>query len=165
MTDPHLRAFVVRDGSFALLTVAAWWVLVHRGGGSGGVTFNVVVGLMTVIAGYLAHEWGHLLGAWSRASTVVIPKWTSPFLFNFDVGRNSREQFNAMAMGGFIASIAFVVVIAALLPMHLLASKIAATLTVIGVIATFVLEVPTAWRVFRGAPLPQQGPAFVSTKP
>ncbi|HZP13461.1 MAG TPA: hypothetical protein VFB36_13660 [Nevskiaceae bacterium] len=162
MSDRNLRGFVLRDGSFTLLTLVAWSVLVQRGGSA---AFNVVVGLMTVVAGYLAHEWGHLIGAWTRGSAVVIPKWTSPFLFNFDVGRNSRQQFNAMAMGGFVASIVFVVVIAATLPMHLLASKIAATLTAIGVLATFVLEVPTAWRVFRGAPLPSQGPAFVSTKP
>ncbi len=157
----NLLAFIVRDGGFTLLTLAAWSLLLDR---HGGAALNIAAGLMTVVVGYLIHEWGHLIGAWSRRSVVVIPKWTSPFLFNFDVGCNSREQFNAMAMGGFIASIVFVVAIAALLPMHLLASKIAATLTAIGVIATFILEVPTAWRVFRGAPLPQQGPAFVSTE-
>jgi hypothetical protein len=158
MIDRNLPGFIVRDGGFTLLTVASWLLLVERGG---GMALNVVVGLMTVVAGYLAHEWGHLIGAWTRKSRVVIPKWTSPFLFNFDVARNTNRQFNAMAMGGFIASIVFVVLIAATLPMHLLASKIAASLTVIGVIATLILEVPTAWRVFRGAPLPQQGPAFV----
>ncbi len=159
MRDRALLAFIVRDGSFTLLTAALWLLLLHRGG---GVALNVVVALMTVVAGYLAHEWGHLIGAWTRRSVVVIPpKWTSPFLFNFDVGRNTNRQFNAMAMGGFVASIAFVIAIAVLMPMHLLASKIAIGITVIGVIATLVLEVPTAWRVFRGAPLPQQGPAFV----
>ena len=162
MNDRHLLGFVIRDGSITLLTLALWVALVR---GNGSVALNVVAGLMTVVVGYFIHEWGHLIGAWTRGSAVVIPKWTSPFLFNFDVGRNSREQFNAMAMGGFVASIVFVVAIAALLPMHLLASKIAASLTAIGVVATFILEVPTAWRVYRGAPLPSAGPAFVSNKP
>ncbi len=95
---------------------------------------------------------------------MVLPdRVTAVFLFNFDVGRNDRRQFNAMVMGGFAASIAFVILLVAVLPLNLLAGKIAMILTVIGVAATFIFEVPTAWRVFRGAPLPQQGPAFVST--
>jgi hypothetical protein len=159
MNDRALAGFIIRDGGFTLLTAASWLALLRD---PGSVTLNVLVAAMTVVVGYLAHEWGHLIGAWSRRSVVVIPRWTSPFLFNFDVVRNGRAQFNAMAMGGFVASLLFVVALAAFLPMHLLASKIAASLTAIGVLATFILEVPTAWRVFRGAPLPSQGPAFVS---
>ena len=162
MRDPALRAFIVRDGGFTLLTVAVWVLLLRS---NSGIALHIIAALMTVTVGYLAHEWGHLIGAWTRHSAVVIPKWTSPFLFNYDVSRNTNRQFTAMAMGGFVASALFVVAVAILMPMHLLASKIAIALTVIGVIATFILEVPTAWRVYRGAPLPQQGPAFVSDKP
>ena len=150
--------FLIRDGAIVAATLALWSLLP-----SPGLALNIITGLMTVVAGYLAHEWGHLIGCWIRGSHVKMPeRVTSVFLFNFDVGRNSREQFNAMAMGGFVASFVFVVLLAALVPLHTLAGKIAMILTVIGVIATFILEVPTAWRVFRGAPLPQQGPAFVS---
>jgi len=159
MGDPRTLKFVVRDGVIAAITLLLWFWLLR----SGGVALNIVTALMTVICGYLAHEWGHLFGCWFRGSVVQMPeRVTALFLFNFDVGRNDRRQFNAMAMGGFIASVVYVFALAALLPLDLLAGKIAMALTVIGVIATFVFEVPTAWRVFRGAPLPTQGPAFVS---
>lgn len=167
MRDPKVLPFVLRDGAFVIATAVLWAVLLGMDGTAGPaiVALNVIVGLMTVVVGYLTHEWGHLLGCWSRGSVVRMPdRVTSAFLFNFDVGRNDRRQFNAMVAGGFIASIVFVVLLAAVLPLNLLAGKIAMGLTVIGVIATFVLEVPTAWRVFRGGAMPQQGPAFVSSE-
>jgi hypothetical protein len=150
--------FFVRDSAFTALALALWAYLPTQ-----NLALHVVTGLMTVVVGYLIHEWGHLVGCWMRGSAVRMPdRITAVFLFNFDVQRNDRAQFNAMAMGGFLASIVFVVVLLAFVPLHTLAGKIAVVLTILGVIATFILEVPTAWRVFRGAPIPQQGPAFVA---
>src|SRR6185503_20932246 len=118
MHDPNLKIFLVRDGAIAALTAALWLWLVAAGG---GVILQVATGLMTVVCGYLAHEWGHLLGCWFRGSAVQMPdRVTALFLFNFDVGRNDRRQFNAMAMGGFIASVVYVVVLVAVMPLDLL---------------------------------------------
>jgi hypothetical protein len=159
MRDPALLKFLFRDGAIILATGALWAFV-----DGAGVAFQVFVAVMTALCGYLVHEWGHLFGCWFRRSRVEIPaRATSLFLFNFDVGCNDRRQFNAMAMGGFIASTVYVILLAMLLPLELLAGKVAMALAVIGVAATFIFEVPTAWRVFRGAPLPRQGPAFVST--
>lgn len=168
MPAKHLVPFVVRDGLLVAANLGLWaWVArVGHAAGAGPVALNILAGLMTVLTGYLVHEWGHLAGCWARGSAVRLPdSVASVFLFNFDVGRNDRRQFNAMAAGGFIASIAFVALLVLLVPRDFLAGKIALVLTVIGVIATLVLEVPTAWRVFRGGALPQQGPAFVSSAP
>ena len=164
MQQRALIAFAIRDSLLIAANLALWAGAVRAGdAGVWPITINILAGLMTALTGYLLHEWGHLAGCWARDSAVLIPDTpASMFLFNFDVGRNDRRQFNAMAAGGFIASLIFVTVVALVVPLHLLAGKIALGLSVIGVAATFILEVPTAWRVFRGGAIPQQGPAFVS---
>ena len=87
----------------------------------------------------------------------------SPFLFRFDLHRNTRRQFTWMASGGFVSSLLLVVFLVAVLPSGLLATWIALGLTALGVLATFVIEVPEFWGVVvRGGPLPT-GAAFVTT--
>ena len=62
-------------------------------------------GAMIAFVGYLGHEWGHLLGAWSGRSQVqVANRVTEIFLFKYDIAHNRREQFLRMSAGGFIAS-------------------------------------------------------------
>lgn len=162
----RLIPLMLRD-SLLLAATLGLWALTLRAGAAEGIRpelLHILTGLMTAVCGYLVHEWGHLIGAWSRRSVVVLPERISAlFLFNFDVGRNNRRQFNAMAAGGFIASLLFVALLLWLAPAHLLAGKLALGLSLLGAIATFIFEVPTAWRVLRGGPIPQQGLAFVST--
>lgn len=127
------------------------------------VPLAVAAGAMIAFVGYLGHEWGHLLGAWARRSQVqVADSVFEIFLFKYDVAHNSRRQFLAMSAGGFIASGLAIVFLLLALQFDRLADQIALALTVLGVIATVVLELPTAWRVYRGQPLPQEGPAYVS---
>lgn len=165
MQTSRLLPFALRDVAVAAAMLLLWSVALRAPDTAWGSAMHVAAGLATVLVGYLAHEWGHLLGALWRRSAVRLPdRLLSAFLFNFDVGCNNRAQFNAMVAGGFIASLLFVALALLLIPWEPLAGKIALTLTALGVAATFILEVPTAWRVFRGAPLPQQGPAFVSTR-
>lgn len=109
----------------------------------------------TVLVGFLAHEWGHLGGAWLARSAVAPGGLLSPFVFYFDTERNSGRQFVAMSLGGFLVSALVVAVLVALLPLHALSGQMALGVVVIGVIATLVLEVPAAWRVAHGAPLPR----------
>lgn len=161
-----LIALVLRDLLLTAITALLWAALIQAKGAdsTGMLALQMLTGLLTVLPGYLLHEWGHLIGAWASRSRVQLPEraWTSAFLFRFDIGRNSREQFLAMSAGGFIASTLAVALLLTVLPAHLLASRIALGLTLLGVLATFILEIPPAWRVYRGDPMPD-GSAFVNT--
>lgn len=166
MPSHTLLKLIVRDGVLACITTALWWTILAVGATDSvaALLLHGITGLMTVLLGYLAHEWGHLIGAWASRSVVHLPKgaFASPFLFKFDTARNNREQFLAMSAGGFIASAIIVAALIALLPMEMLASRIALALTLLGVLATFILEIPPAWTVYRGGAMPG-GAAFVNT--
>jgi hypothetical protein len=157
-------AHVLRDASILLVTLLVWSVdaSLRSEGGMIAATVAVIGGALTALCGYLVHEWGHLLGALSAGSTVHLPaKITSAFLFQFDSDRNTRRQFLRMSMGGFVASALVIVLLVAVVPLQALSGKVAMILVVLGVLATFILEVPVAWRVARGAPIPR-GAAYRS---
>lgn len=162
----RLCALILRDGALIAAAIALWgWTLaIGRPAGAVEIGVHVAAALMTVLAGYLLHEWGHLIGALLARGTVVLPRmFESPFLFRFDLHRNSRRQFTWMASGGFVSSLLLVVFLVAVLPDGLLATRIALGLTALGVLATFVIEVPEFWGVVvKGGPLPT-GAAFVTT--
>ena len=126
-----------------------------------GIAVHALTALATAFAGYLLHEWGHLLGAWGSGSRFELPRpFETFFLFRFDNLNSTRPQFFAMALGGFASSLLTVVALLLLLPGGVLASQIALALTALGVIATFIIEVPEFLRVARGGPIPN-GAAFV----
>lgn len=155
---------IVRDIAVLLLTVLLMGASHTVGAaGAGGIALAVLAGALVAFSGFLLHEWGHLLGGLSRRARMQPADGVlSIFLFKFDSSVNSREQFLAMSIGGFISSALAVAVLLAILSFNLLADQIALALTVLGVIATFVLEVPGAWKVYKGAPLPT-GAAYVSS--
>ena len=147
---------LLRDIALLALTVLLWQLYRPFAGRHdvAAIGMAALTAFATVVSGFLAHEWGHLLGALSRRSTVALaPRLSSVFLFQFDAGRNSREQFLAMSAGGFAASIAVVALPLLLLSFDGLADRIALTLTALGVAATLVIEVPGAVRVYRGEPI------------
>lgn len=159
-----LKALILRDLLLVTTTSLLWHLTLGAGSDTpGAMALHGLTGLMTVLLGYLLHEWGHLAGAWISRSVVHLPQGalSSPFLFRFDTGRNNRRQFLAMSAGGFIVSGLVVIVLMLALPMHLLASRIAMSLTLLGVLATFILEIPPAWLVYRGGEMPG-GAAFVN---
>src|SRR6185295_9160157 len=107
--------------------------------------------------------WGHLLGALAADGVVHLPERVlSVFLFQFDSDRNSRRQFLQMSMVGFVASALVIALLVAVLPLQAWSGRIAIFLVLLGVVATFILEVPVAWRVARGAPL-TRGAAYRSS--
>ena len=121
--------------------------------------------LLIPLAAFLVHEWGHLLGALASGAQVEYPRTPlTVFLFRFDVARSDRRQFLAMSNGGFIASLLLVALLLVVLRPHYRGDAIALALSALGVLATFILEVPAAWKVWRGAPLPT-GAAFVGEPP
>jgi len=113
----------------------------------------ILAGASAAVAGFLLHEWGHLLGALIAGSAVSYPSTIrSIFLFKFGE-KNDRRQFLWMSAGGFAASIVVIAVMAVTLSFNAVADWIALALVVAGVLATFILEIPPAWRVLRGAPV------------
>jgi len=160
----ELLQLLLRDGLIVAAVLGLWtWQAADPPAGTTRVALAVATALATTLVGYLAHEWGHLLGALAARSRFELPRspFESPFLFKFDRAGNSRPQFFAMTLGGFAASILTVAVLLLALPRDLLASWIALALVAVGVVATLVIEVPEFWRVWRGGPLPD-GAAFVS---
>lgn len=155
----------IRDLLLLVVTLAMWALdaslRATQDGSPAALAF--ATGAMTALCGFLAHEWGHLLGA-RFGGSVVYPsrRATSVFLFRFDSDRNDRTRFLWMSLGGFVASAVAVTLLLATLPLAAASGRVALTLVALGVLATFVLEVPVAWRVARGAPLPR-GAAYSSS--
>ena len=146
---PH----ALRDAGLLTATLALWQ---SEAVASGELVPSLLAGGLATLCGYLAHEWGHFAGARLGGSVVHLPSSPlSGFLFRFDSDRNRREQFLAMSLGGFVASAAVVALFVAVLPRDALAGQVALGLTLLGVLAPAVLELPPAWRVARGAPIPR----------
>ncbi len=141
---------ITRD-AILLLAIYALWIAGHHTTASAfAVPTAIAAGVMITVAAFLVHEWGHLFGAWLSGSAVqILRNPLSVFLFNFDENRNSRKQFVAMSCGGFVASVIVVLLLFMTLSFHALADQVAWGLTAIGIVATFVLEIPPAWRAFK----------------
>lgn len=156
----RLMMLVARDAASIGFTLWVWQLPAVQGG---AWLMSAIAALLVTLCGYLLHEWGHLLGALAWRCRFELPRrpFESPFLFRFERDGNTRPQFFAMALGGFVASTLTVIFLALTLPWTLLASQIALTLTAVGVLATLVIEVPEFLRVWNGAPIPN-GAAFVS---
>lgn len=159
-----LLGLLLRDAALLGVVLAAWrYTLAGPDAGALHVVLAIGTALLTTLLGYLLHEWGHLLGAIVARGAYALPEtpFESPFLFRFDVVRNGRREFCSMSLGGFIASIITVIVLVLVLPRGELATTLTLAFTALGVLATFVLEVPVFVSVWRGGPLPT-GAAFVS---
>ena len=159
-------ALALRDSLIIALTAALWLLTIRLGrpDGIATVLVHLLTAALTVICGYLIHEWGHLIGAWLVRSSFLLPDGiaASLFLFRFDNVRNTRRHFLWMAGGGFVSSGLLVALLAVALPRDLLAAQLALAVIALGVLATLAIEVPGFWRVYRGAPLPS-GAAYVSS--
>lgn len=145
-----LRDVVVLVATFALWSWSRELDAVQSGL---AIPVAILAGASAALAGFLLHEWGHLLGALIAGSAVSYPSTIrSIFLFKFGE-KNDRRQFLWMSGGGFAASIVVIAVMAVTLSFNAVADWIALALVVAGVLATFILEIPPAWRVLRGAPV------------
>ena len=145
-----LRDVVVLVATFALWSWSRELDAVHS---ALAIPVAILAGASAAVAGFLLHEWGHLLGALIAGSAVSYPSTIrSIFLFKFGES-NGRRQYLWMSGGGFAASIVVIAVMAVTLSFNVVADWIALALVVAGVLATFILEIPPAWRVLRGAPV------------
>lgn len=160
MAPLHL---VLRDAAIVAGTVALWILDASMRTGSATLARSIVgvlAGVFFAVSGFIAHEWGHLLGARATGSRVHFAQtvWT-PLLFFFDVRANTRRQFLAMSLGGYLGSVCGLIALAMIADTGTLSGKVAIALTVVGMGVTFVAEVPTTVRVWLGGKLPD-GYAF-----
>jgi hypothetical protein len=136
---------LARDLAVVAVALLAWHLAAPLSAGSGAVgdLTGLVLGLLVGACAFLAHEWGHLLGAVAARSDVKPgASLRSPFVFRFDSRTNSRRQFLAMSLAGFAATAAGIWAAYALLPSELLASRVARGAVVFLAFLGVVLEVP-----------------------
>ena len=150
--------FLARDGAVLGATVALLWL--ERGVVEGWEAhlLAIAAGVLVAVSGFLAHEWGHLLGAVVSGGSVRAPeRLVSVFLFAFDTARSTRRQFLMMSYGGYLGTALSLVVIAVVVDPTRLSGLVAWGLVAVGVLATLALEIPTTVRVARGGALPTGG--------
>lgn len=162
---PIVRAFLpflARDLGLAgaMLALVVWDAAQRMDGEAGALAWIVggACGVMVTLVSFLAHEWGHLLGAVASGGRVERPRrLATPFLFHYDTARSTRAQFLWMSAGGYLASSLCLAGVVGWADPASVSGLVALALTGIGVAVTLALEVPTTVRVARGAPLPTGG--------
>ncbi|MFO0680925.1 MAG: hypothetical protein U0234_02685 [Sandaracinus sp.] len=150
----RIRVLAARD---VLVAVAAAALLVLdarlRASAQGGVlplVVAVLAGALLTLSGFYAHEWGHFLAArWAGATPTPAASPLSVFLFEIGEHECTREQWLWMSAGGYGASIVGLAVILGIIDLSVTSGRVAAILTSLGVLATFVLEIPITMRVYR----------------
>lgn len=136
---------LARDLAIVAVSVLAWRLAAPLSAGTGAVSdvAGVLLGMLFGASAFLAHEWGHLLGALASRSAIQPPAGlSSPFVFSFESRRNSRRQFLAMSFAGFAATAVVIWVVYAMLPDGLLATRVARGLVLFLTLLAVVLEVP-----------------------
>lgn len=155
--------FFVRDLVLLGLCVLVWQVNLSEAAAANtfvAVACSLIAVILTVLASYEVHEWGHLSGAVLTGSAVHAPnRLIHQFLFHFDGKANDRRQFVGMSIGGLAASLVALAILLLVLPLGTWTAKIIIALVGIGIVATFAREVPEAWRVHRGIAVPN-GPVY-----
>ena len=152
-----LAKLAARDLVVVALLVTVWLTERRLTPGDGALfwALSIVGGLGYGLIGFVLHEWGHLAG--SRLSGSVVhpaPGLGHLLLFHFDTAENDRRQFLWMSMGGYAATAAWTTFAFVTANTGRWSDRIGLVGLSIGFIGTFVAEMPTTVRVWRGAPLP-----------
>jgi len=159
---------LLRDLIVAAVVVGAWTLAAPLSAGSGPLAdlSGALLGVGAFVVTHLAHEWGHLLGAFATGARVAAPaRLASPFLFSFDSKRNSRRQFVLMSLSGFAVTAAALYVAYGLLPEALLATRVARGLIVFSASLTLLLEVPLLAASLLSGSILAQVEVFPATAP
>jgi len=136
---------LVRDLGIVGLSAVVWRLgaVTSATPGFAGDFAGVIAGVLVGVSGYLLHEWGHLLGAVLAGSTVQPGRsLASGFLFSFDSQANTRRQFVALSLGGWLATALVLWGVYALLPDGLFASRVARGFVSGNVLLVVLIEIP-----------------------
>jgi hypothetical protein len=142
---PMFAKLFVRDLVIVGLTALLWHFAAAASADAGfrGDAAGVLAGVMIGVSGYLLHEWGHLLGGLVAGSTVRPGRGlASGFLFSFDSTANTRRQFIALSLGGWISTAIVLWGVYTLLPDGLFAARVARGVVAANVLLILLLEVP-----------------------
>ncbi len=150
----RIAVLAVRDalalGATVGLVMADRQVRASGLSGIGPSLLGVLTGFMITLSGFYAHEWGHYLAARAAGATPV-PSASplSVYLFELTEDACTRSQWLTMSMGGYAATILALPIIFAIVDVGALSGRVALVLTGLGVLATFALELPITYRVYR----------------
>lgn len=134
-----------RDAVIIALTAWIWRLTAGASADAGfrGDVAGVIAGVTIGVCGYLLHEWGHLVGAVVAGSAVQPGRsLAAGFLFSFDSHRNTRKQFIALSLGGWIATAFVLWGVYAWLPDGLFASRVARGFVAGNVLLVVFIEIP-----------------------
>lgn len=146
------QRFLWRDLCIVCITLSLWWSNAQQEltGASA-----VLCGILTGICAMQLHEWGHLWGAFRSHADIYAPRhWWHPFMFSLDHTTNTREQFIALSIPAFIATILYISAFWIVMPSEQLAGQTALTMSSITASLTLLIEVPLFIRVYCGGSLP-----------
>lgn len=150
----RLAILAARD---AVVFAGTWWLIrsdaaLHESAGALPLIVAVATGFMITVCGFYAHEWGHYLaGRFAGATPVPSPSPISLYLFELEEDACTRRQWLTMSVGGYAATILALPVILSVIDIGSLSGRVALVLTGLGVLATFALELPITYRVYRKA--------------
>lgn len=142
--------FLLRDLVITAVTAFVMVLDARAWTGFAGTALGMATGALVTLVAFAAHEWGHLTGALGSGGIVEAPRSiASVFLFEFDEKASTREQFLAMSVGGYLASIVAVMAISLWIDLGRVSGITTAVLAGSGIALTFALEMPKTWKVFR----------------
>lgn len=140
-----LARLAIRDALIVSMAAALWIGLLPLSEGRPLVSdaLALLLGLALTVSAYLLHEWGHALAGMMAGSRIHAPASLSSIsLFSFDTEANSKGQFAAMSLGGFIVTAAAMLFAYLSLPDGYMATRVArGGVTLLAAITVFV-EVP-----------------------
>ena len=146
----YARLFA-RDLSIVTAAALLWKLGSPFSAGAGVVAdlTGLVVGVALGVCALPVHEWGHFLGAvLGRSRIRPTESLRALFVFSFDSRANSRRQFLAMSLGGWVGTAVAVWVAYGLLPSELLATRVARGMACLSVLLVVATEVPLLARAF-----------------
>ncbi len=119
-------------------------------GSATSLAIGAALGALVTLSAFLLHEWGHYAGArLAGARPVPTRSAFAVFLFDLDEPSCTREQWLAMSLGGYLASLVAVALIATWIDLGRASGIVTAVLAGLGIAATFAIELPITWRVYR----------------
>ena len=152
-----LAAWIARDALLISLFILSWQLLRswHASTGSAGsaVALGSAAFVFAYAACYMAHEWGHDLGARAFGAAPARGSIRGVALPLFDPSAHTRRQFLGLAYGGQLAYVATAAgIIAAFQPE--LAHRAASLGAIAFVVQSLAVDQATLGPVLRGADIP-----------